>query len=110
MPLKAELDWYDMDESLYRASRICRVLGNPKAYQILAELRTLGAATPTELAPRINRTMASTCITLKSLREVDLVRYQRNGKNVVYRVKDSQVEKTLDALGTLVAHIRRESR
>jgi DNA-binding transcriptional ArsR family regulator len=109
MPAKSKLEWHDMDESLYRASRVCRVLGNPKSFQILSILRELGPATPTDLAPRINRTLAATCIALKSLREIDLVRYQRDGKNVIYRHKGAHVEKILATLAAFVEDVRKQT-
>jgi len=110
MPTGKNIEWFDMDESQYRSSRVCRILGNPKSFQILAVIRALGSATPTELAPRINRTISATCIALKSLREVDLVRYQRVGKNVVYRHKGAHVEKIMDALDAFVEDVRRQRR
>jgi DNA-binding transcriptional ArsR family regulator len=110
MPPKSKAEWEDMSESQYRASRVCRVLGNPKSYQVLAILREMGSATPTELAPRLHRTMAATSIVLKSLRDIDLVRYQRDGKNVIYRHKGAHVEKILETLEGFVDDVRKQMR
>ncbi len=64
------MKWYDMDELSYRASQLCRVLGNPKAYQILKHLNLHGTATPSELARAVNRSQPTVSVTLRSLREV----------------------------------------
>ncbi len=108
MPAAKKIEWYDMDESLYRASRICRAMGNPKSFHILALLKDLGQATPTELAPRINRSLPATSIALRPLRELDLVRYQRDGKNAIYRLKHKDVAGAMDTLEALVLRIRRQ--
>jgi hypothetical protein len=39
-----------MDESKYRESRVCRLLGNPVVYQILVLLNDGGTLTPSKLA------------------------------------------------------------
>ena len=110
MPAKHDVEWFDMDESTYRASRVCRVMGNPKAYQILMVLRELGEATPSVIQTRINRSMATTCVTLKTLREVDLVRYQRKGKNAIYTIKNRQVEIMMDSNAAFVEQVRRQAK
>jgi DNA-binding transcriptional ArsR family regulator len=108
-PEKEEtMKWDDMEETLYRASQLCRVLGNPKAYQILVELRRHGPCTPSELAARIHRRMATVCKTLKTLREVHLVRYQRSGVNAVYKVKFDAVGVVMDRIEWLVTIIRKQ--
>ncbi|MHC5039473.1 MAG: ArsR/SmtB family transcription factor [Planctomycetota bacterium] len=107
---KTSVEWFDMPEVPYRASQVCRILGNPKAYQILKELRKLGTATPSELAPRINRSQSTVCLHLKTLREVHLVRYQRAGKNTLYRLKNRHVGALIDRLESLVQETRMQLR
>ena len=41
MSCKGVPQWFDMGETEYRASQICRLLGNPKVYQILKDLESL---------------------------------------------------------------------
>ena len=103
------MKWDDMEETPYRASQLCRVLGNPKAYQILLVLRQEGPSIPSLLARRVNRHVATVCKTLKTLREVHLVRYQRAGTNALYKVKFSGVGKVMDELEWLVGRIRRQT-
>ncbi len=102
-----KLNWFDMDETLYRASQICRVLGNPKAIQILEEIRRLGQSTPGDLASRVNRSLHAVSVALKHLREIQLVRYQRDGKHAVYRLKDRQVAGMLEKVKRLADHLRK---
>jgi DNA-binding transcriptional ArsR family regulator len=100
------MKWFDMEETPYRASQICRVLGNPKAYQILLHLKANGPSTPTEIAKAVNRHHSTVCIALKTLREVQLVRYTRAGVNALYRLKLDEVCEVLDRLEELVRRIR----
>ena len=55
------MNWNDMDEIPYRASQVCRVLGNPKTYQILKILIGEGPFTPTDLAKKLDRSIATIC-------------------------------------------------
>jgi ArsR family transcriptional regulator len=110
MAAKTSVEWFDMPEVPYRASQICRILGNPKAYQLLLVLRRMGSATPSELAPKVNRSRATVCHHLKTLREVHLVRYQRDGQNTLYRLKNRYVGAVMDRLENLVKETRTQVR
>jgi DNA-binding transcriptional ArsR family regulator len=99
--------WFDMAETPYRASQLCRVLGNPKAYQILQVLRTEEIATPSQLASRLHRSVSTVSSHLRSLREVHLVRYTRAGREAVYRLKCRNVARTMARLERLVLEARR---
>jgi DNA-binding transcriptional ArsR family regulator len=103
-----ETDGFDMPGTPYRAPQICRVLGNPKAYQILLELRRRKTATTTQLATALNRTLPTVSAHLRSLREVHRVRYQRNGAKALYRLKSVDVEHVWDRLESLVEKIRQQ--
>ena len=104
------LDWHDMDETAYRASQICRILGNPKAFRMLLEIRRLGTATPTELALLVDRSVPTVSLTLKSLRQAQLVRYQRDGSTALYRLKSPRVAGALHEMESLAAHLMRPGR
>ncbi len=106
MPGKNRKDWFDMDESEYRVSQLCRVLGNPKAFHILRVIQRRGEATPTELSKRVNRTVSTVCAHLKSLKETHLVRYLKTEGNTVYRIKPSGLPRVQKALEALVKEIR----
>lgn len=93
-----------MPETMYRTSRCCRVLGNPTAYLIL---RCLGTRrmTPTEIARELEISLPAVSMTLRHMRQVDLVRYETNGHSKEYWVKDEHVlrlicelEKRVDAM------------
>lgn len=79
-----------MRETSYRASRWFRVLGNPLAYEVV---RVLGRrrVSVTDLAGELRQRVSTTSNTLRHLRQVDLVRYETEGRNKVYWVKDGRV-------------------
>jgi DNA-binding HxlR family transcriptional regulator len=86
-----------MPETLYRASRCCRVLGNPTAYLILRVLQA-ERKTPTQLSRELHVPLTTVSLTLRHLRQVDLVRYETRNRNKLYWVKGSKVRKILDTL------------
>jgi predicted transcriptional regulator len=93
-----------MLETHYRASRFCRVLGNPTAYQILTLLKK-SARTPTELFEKVGVSLKTISDTLRNLRQINLVRYETQNKNKVYFLKDKllpevlfQIEKYVDKM------------
>ncbi len=94
-----------MPETEYRASRVCRVLGNPTAYGII---RKLGKTrkTPSELASEIGVSIQTISLTLRTMRNIDVVRYEPRGKKRVYWLKDPAVLKILDSLEDFVEHMR----
>lgn len=94
-----------MPETEYRASRFCRIMGNPTAYQIVKYLVKKNA-TPQELADQIGLTVQTISDTLRNLRNVDIVRYETTNKNKVYFLKDNTVVAILDDIERLVARLR----
>lgn len=94
-----------MPETQYRASRMCRVLGNPTAYQIV---RALGRSnkTPSELANAVGVSIQAISITLRTLRNIDVVRYEPRAKRREYWVKDTAVLRVLDDLEKYVERMR----
>jgi DNA-binding transcriptional ArsR family regulator len=64
-----------MRETEYRASRLCRVLGNPIAYQILKALGH-NKKRPLELARSLGRGPSTIYTHLRALKLIDLVRYE----------------------------------
>jgi DNA-binding transcriptional ArsR family regulator len=76
-----------MDETEYRESRICRLLGNPVIYQLIVLLDNGGPTTPSMLAKRAGRSVQTVSGHLAKLRTADIVRYDSDGKNVRYWLK-----------------------
>jgi hypothetical protein len=76
-----------MDETEYRQSRICRLLGNPVIYQLIVLLDNGGPTTPSMLAKRAGRSVQTSSTHVAKLRTADLVRYDSDGKNVRYWLK-----------------------
>ena len=97
----------EMPETMYRASRFFRVLGNPTAYLILRCLQS-ERKTPSELSTQLGIAISTISITLRHLREVDLVRYETQGKSKQYWIKDSEVPKLLDTAEALATKMRRK--
>ncbi|MEO0137271.1 MAG: ArsR family transcriptional regulator [candidate division WOR-3 bacterium] len=89
----------------YRASRICRILGNPTAYEILHLLRN-NMMRPEEIASALGVSMSTVSMTLRSLRQIDLVRYIVKWKKRIYWIKDEKVLTVMDELEKLVKRIK----
>jgi DNA-binding transcriptional ArsR family regulator len=94
-----------MLETQYRASRLCRVLGNPTAYQIIAIL-VKSRKTPTDLAEDLELSLKTTSETLRHLREIDLVRYVTEHNRKIYYLKDETLPTILRALEKYVKKMR----
>jgi len=94
-----------MPETQYRASRVCRILGNPTAYQIIKSL-SRGEKTPSLLAAEIDVSIPTVSDTLRNLRNIDVVRYETKLNERIYWMKDATILEILDKLETFVQHIR----
>jgi DNA-binding transcriptional ArsR family regulator len=82
-----DVDWEDMEEIPYRTSRLMKALGNPKTYALVRWLFKERALTVQEIADRLHRSQQAVSVMLRSLRELDIVRYQRQEQNVIYALK-----------------------
>ena len=92
-----------MDESKYRESRVCRLLGNPVVYQLVLFLDSGDPLTPSKLAKIAGRSVQTVSGHLAKLRAADLVRYDTDGKHVRYWLKHKRdTSKLLKALETIV--------
>jgi len=95
-----------MPETEYRASRFCRVMGNPTAYQIVRYLTKKRRSSPTELVERIGLSLQTICDTLRNLRNIDVVRYDTVHKNKVYFLRDRKIVGILEDIEGFVRRIR----
>ena len=95
-----------MPEIEYRASRICRILGNPTAYKII-KLLLKTKMSPSELAEKIGLSLPLVSLTLRTLRNIDLVRYETKGNERIYWLKDESVSRVCSVLERLVVQMRR---
>lgn len=95
-----------MLETHYRASRFCRVLGNPTAYQILRLLEE-SKKTPTELAKDLGLSLKTTSATLRHMRQINLVRYTTASNRKIYFLKDQTLVKILKNIESFVDTMRR---
>ena len=96
-----------MPETMYRASRCCRVLGNPTAYLIVRSL-DVRRRTPGELSRDLHIPLATVSMTLRHLREMDLVRYETRGRTKEYWVKDRRVLRILRTIEDWVETMRQK--
>jgi predicted transcriptional regulator len=76
-----------MNESEYRESRLCRLLGNPVVYRLVVLLDHHGPTTPSGLAKLAGRSVQTVSGHLAKLRALDVVRYDSAGKEVRYWLK-----------------------
>jgi DNA-binding transcriptional ArsR family regulator len=94
-----------MLETQYRASRVCRILGNPTAYQILKLLHG-SKKTPSEIAKKMGISLTLASATLRILRNIDIIRYETKGKEKIYWIKDKTIPEICGNLEKFVNRIR----
>ncbi len=92
-------------ETQYRGSRLCRVLGNPTAYQVI-RLLAKGKATPSEMAREIGLSLSTICCTLRSLRNIDVIRYEIIYRNKICFLKDPTVIRIIRDIEHFVRNMR----
>jgi DNA-binding transcriptional ArsR family regulator len=97
-----------MPETEYRASRICRVLGNPTAYQIL-KLLLKKKKTPSQIANELKVSLSLVSRTLRILRNINIVRYETKGIEKIYWVKDDTVLNITELLEKFVKRMRKKN-
>jgi DNA-binding transcriptional ArsR family regulator len=98
----------NIPEKRYRASRICRALGNPTAYEVLVLLRRK-RMTPEEIASALGVNIATVSQVLRVLRNLDLVRYEVNWRQHLYWIKTDVVKQVMQDLERLVDVIETRS-
>lgn len=92
-----------MEELSYRQSRLCRVLGNPIAFAIVALLAENEELSTGEIAKAIGRSVPRTSNILGALRLAELVRYEAEGRHARYRLKHPrEVRRILQSLSGFV--------
>jgi DNA-binding transcriptional ArsR family regulator len=79
-----------MKEKEFRASRLLKELGVPTRYQIV-KLLERSPSTVSQIAAELNLAVPAVSHHLHILRAIDVVRYDRNGRNAVYRLKAALV-------------------
>jgi DNA-binding transcriptional ArsR family regulator len=89
----------------YRSSRICRVLGNPTAYELLKVLAE-NEMRPTRIASEFGLSVQTICDALRSLRQLDLVRYETRRDGKYYFIKDTAILSAMREVERLVRRIR----
>jgi len=97
MPRKTrqDVDWFDMPEIPYRASRVLKTLGNPKAYALVHLLLEQEVLSVNEMAKYLHRASWTVSKILRPLRDLDVVRYQREGRGSLYTLKDPKRTRAL---------------
>lgn len=97
-----------MEEAWYRASRLCRLLGNPVALQIILFLDRDGPLGPGEIARRLRRKVSTVSHTPARLRAAELVRYETRGRRTRYWLKQQRATRAV--LAGLMRFVRDAAR
>ena len=84
---KNRIEWSDMAEIPFRASRLFRALSNPKAYSLCRLLLERGSMEVGEMVTALDRSQPAVSRILRGLRDLNVVRYQKSGKATVYKIK-----------------------
>src|SRR3989442_6167362 len=95
-----------MEETKYRGSRLCRLLGNPVVYQLVSLLGNNGPLTPSKLAKFVGRSVQTVSGLLARLRAADLVRYDTTGREVRYWLKHKRETQELLKVLEKVVYLR----
>lgn len=93
-------------EHRYRASRICRTLGNPTAYETI-HLLAAGKRSPAELTHLLGVSMPTVSHVLRALRDLDLIQYDVSWRERTYWLKTNAVKDIMTVLERLVGTITR---
>lgn len=92
-------------EVQYRSSRVCRVLGNPTAYEIV-RLLAVRRMRPSEIAQHFGLSLPTVSGVLRSLRQLDLVRYitLKDGKE--YFIKEPTIVSVMQRIERLIRRLK----
>ncbi|MFW5991327.1 MAG: ArsR/SmtB family transcription factor [Candidatus Nanoarchaeia archaeon] len=77
--------------------KLLKVLGEETKYNIIKFLLE-GEKCACEIPSKIGRTQSNTSMHLKILRDEEIVKTRRDGKKIMYSIKDSRVKKILRIL------------
>ena len=83
------------EETTYSISDLFKVFGDATRLKILFALER-GAMCGSHLAEHLGLTKAAISYQLKMLRQHDLVRSKKEGKNVIYQLSDDHVRAIID--------------
>lgn len=90
-------------EKKFRGSVICRVLAYPISYAIVKMLFESGKMGLTDIVKKVKRSKPTVCYHLTKLRMVNIVRYEKEGKETYYWIKYTKYVKTImDACEAMV--------
>ena len=95
----------EMHETHYRASRFCRVLGNPTAYLIVKCLQ-VRSMTVKELTDLTGISLTTISMTLRHLRQIEIVRYETIGLQKTYWLKSPVLNSIFDLIENWVDDMR----
>jgi len=92
-----------VEELSYRQSRLCRLLGNPVAFNVVSLLADGKVMSTGEIARAIGRSVPRTSNILGALRLAEVARYETEGRHARYRLKyPREIRRILDALSGFV--------
>ena len=93
--VRANISAMPDEETAYGISDLFKVFGDPTRLKILFALER-GPMCGCDLACALGVTKAAISYQLKMLRSHDLVRYRKEGKNVMYYLSDDHVRAIID--------------
>ena len=92
-----------MEETIYRQSRLCRLLGNPMAFAVVNVLGESEELSPSEIARAVGRSVSRVSHVLAAPRLAEVVRYETDGRQARYRLKHPrETQQLLTALANFI--------
>lgn len=74
-------------EKKFRGSLVCRVLGYPVSYKIVAMLLKNRSMSFNDIVGKVKRSNSTICYHLTKLRHAHVVRYEKTSRRTVYWIK-----------------------
>ena len=91
---KTHIDYPINDDTLYRLADLFKVFGDPTRIRILYVL-SVEELCVQDIADRLSMTQSAISHQLRVLKQMELVKYRREGKTVFYSLADSHVSTIL---------------
>ena len=99
-----------MEESKYRESRLCRLLGSPVVYRIVVLLMQQGPLTPARMAKVTGRSVQIISGYLANFPTADVVRYETERGRTRYWIKPiKEIRDVLESLKRAVGALSKLS-
>ena len=93
------------EEVVIKISNFCKALSDPSRLKIIMSLLNEKGLCVSCIVEKVGMTQTAVSNQLKSLRDVNLVKSERKGKNIIYKLNDDHVR---DILNLTMTHMEED--